>query len=364
MNWTPQQGDALQAIAAWLKDPSRQVFYLAGYAGTGKTTLTTEIAGMVKRVCFAAFTGKAASVMRRKGCDGATTIHSLIYTIERVLEGKPRFILRPDGDIKFADLVIIDECSMVDSTIGEDLLSFGKKVLVIGDPAQLPPVKGTGFFTAGRPDFLLTNVHRQAEGNPIIALSMAIREGRSIMPHEDGPLRVIKRAQVNAEIVLNADQVIVGLNKTRQQYNARMRTLLGFEGPPAKRDKLICLKNDRQVGVFNGTMWTVKEVEKLDFEDGDAYDLTVESLDEEVPNKCVTVRAEFFEGRETELHYTKLRGTHQFTYGYAITCHKSQGSQWDSVAVFDESGAFREDSRRWLYTAVTRAAEKLTLVVN
>lgn len=364
MNWTVQQQQALMAIEAWLKDPAQQVFRLFGYAGTGKTTLTKEVGAMVKRVCFAAFTGKAASVMRRKGCDGAGTIHSLIYMIERVLEGQPRFVLRADGEIAFCDLVIIDECSMVDNAIGEDLLSFGKKVLVIGDPAQLPPVRGQGFFTSQAPDFLLTEVHRQAQDNPIIALSMAIREGRRVVPPFDHEtVKCIQRAQLTPDLVLNAEQVIVGLNRTRQQYNARMRELLGFEGAPAKRDKLICLKNDRKTGVFNGTMWQAKSVEPSGYKDG-AYDITVSSLDEETPDKLVTVFSEFFEGGEPDVHYSKLRDTHQFTYGYAITCHKSQGSQWDNVTVFDESGAFRDDSRRWLYTAVTRAAERLTLVMN
>jgi exodeoxyribonuclease-5 len=363
MNWSPQQEQALAQVGAWLKDKhAPQVFKLFGYAGTGKTTLTKEIAGMVKSCCFGAFTGKAASVMRRKGCTGASTIHSLIYTIERVIDGKPHFVIARDSQVKFSDLVIIDECSMVDEYIGNDLLSFGKKVLVIGDPAQLPPVRGAGFFMRD-PNYTLTEVHRQAAGNPIIALSMAIREGSSVKPQQWDGVSIITRKEVTKETVLNADQVIVGLNRTRQQYNKRMRVLLGREGEPIAEDKLICLKNDQEIGVFNGTMWQAARVIPAEDRDG-AYDITVRSLDEETPDKVVTVPSEFFEGTESSLHWSELKGVQQFTYGYAITCHKSQGSQWDNITVFDESGTFREDARRWLYTAVTRASERLTLVLN
>ena len=71
---------------------------------------------------------------------------------------------------------------MVDEELGRDLLSFGKPVLVLGDPAQLPPVKGGGFFTEAEPDIMLTEVHRQAADNPIIRMSMVVREGGRLDP--------------------------------------------------------------------------------------------------------------------------------------------------------------------------------------
>ena len=179
MKWSPQQDDALMAVERWRKAGGQQVFRLFGYAGAGKTTLARHIAENAGGdVAFAAFTGKAAHVMRQKGCVGATTIHSLIYRPSRVEEeeGEPSFTIRHDAPAADADLIIIDECSMVDEDLGRDLLTFGKPVLVLGDPAQLPPVKGGGYFTEGEPDFMLTEIHRQAADNPIIRLSMAIRE--------------------------------------------------------------------------------------------------------------------------------------------------------------------------------------------
>ena len=127
---------------------------------------------------------------------------------------------------------------MVDEELGRDLLSFGTPVLVLGDPAQLAPVKGGGFFTEAEPDVMLTEVHRQARDDPIIRLSMIVREGeRARATASYGESRVISpRATSTASAVLAADQVLVGLNKTRRAYNARIRELLGLRGrcrPPA-----------------------------------------------------------------------------------------------------------------------------------
>ena len=72
---------------------------------------------------------------------------------------------------------MIDECSMVDAELGRDLMSFDVPVLVLGDPAQLPPIQGGGFFTEAEPDAMLTEVHRQAQDDPIVRLSMEVREG-------------------------------------------------------------------------------------------------------------------------------------------------------------------------------------------
>ena len=167
--FSPHQDDALKAVAQWLKakpgaNGTPQVFRLFGYAGTGKTTLARHLAeqsdGEVK---FAAFTGKAASVMRGKGCKGASTIHSLIYRARESGEEIPSFDLWDEAPASKAELIVIDECSMVDAELGRDLLSFGVPVLVLGDPAQLPPIQGGGFFTEAEPDAMLTEVHRQAD---------------------------------------------------------------------------------------------------------------------------------------------------------------------------------------------------------
>src|SRR5215207_5525113 len=187
MAWSPQQDEALVAVAAWLKRGEPQLFRLFGYAGTGKTTLAKHIAeGVEGEVAFGAFTGKAASVLRAKGCSEASTIHSMIYRTRESEEGGPHFVINRAGPASQADLIIIDECSMVDEELGRDLLSFKKPVLVLGDPAQLPPVKGGGFFTEAEPDVMLTEVHRQAADDPIVRMAMTIREGGRLSIGEYG----------------------------------------------------------------------------------------------------------------------------------------------------------------------------------
>ena len=146
---------------------------------------------------------------------------------------------------------------MVDEELGRDLLSFGQPVLVLGDPAQLPPVKGGGFFTEGEPDVMLTEVHRQAKDNPIIHLSMMVREGGRLETGSYGESRIIRRREIDAAAVMAADQVLVGLNKTRRLYNTRLRELNGYRDPmPAAGEKLVCLRNDKTKGLLNGGTWT------------------------------------------------------------------------------------------------------------
>jgi exodeoxyribonuclease-5 len=360
--WSSEQAAALDSVRRWLKEGEPQIFRLFGYAGVGKTTLARHIAeGARGEAAFAAFTGKAALVLRSKGCVGASTIHALIYRASEGTEGPPTFTLNHDGPASRAGLIVVDECSMVDAELGRDLLSFGKPILVLGDPAQLPPVKGGGFFTEAEPDVMLTQIHRQAEDNPIIRLSQIVRAGGEIAYGEYGESRVIRRDQIAAPDVLASDQVLVGMNRTRRLYNQRIRTLRGSSEPlPVAGDKLVCLRNDRTKGLINGGLWRVEELGgmKKDF-----VRMTIRSEDEptRAPAKVAVLKA-FFEGTEGDLPYPLRRESDEFDYGYALTVHKAQGSQWDDVIVFDESGAFREHRARWLYTGVTRAAKKLTIV--
>lgn len=369
--FSPQQDAALKAVSSWLNSSGGpQVFRLFGYAGAGKTTLAKEIAvGVNGEVLFGAFTGKAAHVLHQKGCHGASTIHSMIYTLDDGEREEPSFILNPDSPVRDASLVIIDEVSMVDEVLGRDLLSFSTPVLVLGDPAQLPPVRGTGFFTECEPDVMLTEVHRQAAESPIIRLATEVRQGGRLALGDYGDARVITRADVCHEDVLKADQVLVGLNKTRHSYNSRIRTLRGIDVPnPVVGDKLVCLRNSKEKRLLNGSLWTVREKpepKKRDRRDG-VTPLVIVPDDVGAAEREVDVRVknEFWTGREGDLEWQAKKGTQEFTFGYALTVHKSQGSQWDNVIVFDEASAFRDEARKWLYTAITRAAKQLTVVVN
>ncbi|POR42064.1 AAA family ATPase [Methylobacterium sp. V23] len=364
--FAPQQDAALKAISDWRKSGGQQVFRLFGYAGTGKTTLARRIADDVEgTVVFGAFTGKAASVMRQKGCHDAATIHSLIYRTKETEDGGPAFTLNRTGPVSKAELIVIDECSMVDSDLGNDLLSFDRPVLVLGDPAQLPPVRGGGFFTEAEPDVMLTDVHRQAADDPIVRMAMTVREGGRLTIGDYGESRIVSRRSIDPAVVLQADQVLVGMNKTRRLYNNRLRELAGHTDPmPAVGEKLVCLRNDRTKGLLNGSTWTVHAQRSSPRSDTVRLDVVPED-DPALRRRPVDIKVlkAVMSGSEEEIPAFLKRETDEFTYGYALTVHKAQGSQWDDVVLFDESFAFREHRARWLYTGLTRAAKRITVVV-
>jgi exodeoxyribonuclease-5 len=374
MQFSPQQDAALKAVSAWLKSGKPQIFRLFGFAGTGKTTLARHFAEQAGGdVQFAAFTGKAAQVLRSRGATNARTIHSLIYrprgeeAVEDEATGKtsiaPTFALNRQSPVAKAKLVIIDECSMVDEALGRDLMSFGTPILVLGDPGQLPPISGGGFFTDHEPDILLTEIHRQARDNPIIRLALDVREGREFMYGDYGTAQVIAKTDVTRELVLGADQVLVGTNKTRRRYNQRLRELKGFTAEfPQAGDKLVCLRNDPAKGLLNGSLWKVMTSSKETSKPG--INLLVSPEDEEPGRgiaKIKLLKAQF-EDPDADIPWQTRKRYDDFDYGYALTTHKAQGSQWPNVVLFDESWAFKETRQRWLYTAVTRAAERLTVV--
>lgn len=410
MDWSPDQEGALGAVGEWYRSGAEQVFRLFGFAGTGKTTLARHLAETTGgRVAFAAYTGKAASVLVSKGCP-ASTIHSLIYipysksknrlqALEAELDelvmdsgvsdrklrrvkalkqqiateknevNKPGFVLNMDSEVRELDLLIIDECSMVGMDMGQDLLSFGTKILVLGDPAQLPPVASGGFFTDHKPDYMLTSIHRQAENDPIIHLATQIRTGHALSVGDYGLSRVMKKDGLGPELPMAQDQIICGRNATRHGINRRCRELLGYDPTQVvvENEKIVCLKNNHELGVLNGTLWGVEwsDADTLDADE----DLVTLHLKEHGIESNLEIHAvawvEIFgkDPKAAEIDWWVRKDHEEFDYGYALTCHKAQGSQWDNVMVFDESSAFRDNAQRWLYTAVTRAAKSVTIVV-
>ncbi len=401
MKWSRQQDLALVAVKKFLKS-DKQLFHLFGHAGTGKTSLAKEIADNVSGlVLFGAYTGKAASVLQDKGCLGATTIHSMIYTSrakgkaklleleqqlvelldELVEEGlpianhkgvknlkkliqeesdalsEPYFILNSDSFAKEADLIIIDECSMVNKQIGEDLLSFGVKVLVLGDPAQLPPIKDTGYFTENViPDIMLDEIHRQAAENPIIHLATLARERKEIYLGRYGSSEVWE-ATPDIISLLGVDQVLCGRNRTRHAINGFMRKHMGYDTPlPLDGERVICGRNNHEIGLLNGVLFTIDQV--INTMGRKVFMKLIDSNGDIIE---VCSHDHYFLGDESNLRWFEERDAEKFDFGYAITTHKAQGSQWDKVLVRDESYVFKNNSHRWLYTAITRAAKDVII---
>jgi exodeoxyribonuclease V len=370
MQWNTQQDGALKAVDRWLKDyytsshgKKKQVFRLMGYAGTGKTTLARHFAESVNGdVCYGAYTGKAAVVMRKNGCSNAKTIHSMIYVPEVNDRGEVSFNLNRSGSaINDASLVIIDEVSMVDEEIGQDLLSFGKPILVLGDPAQLPPVKGAGFFTEAEPDIMLTDIRRQAKDDPIIYLATEIRNGNFPDIGEYGESRIV--GKISANLLTEVDQVLVGRNSTRERLNQKIRKILDYDNEfPVVGEKLICLKNDSKLGIFNGGMFNVESIVQKKYKTNFLH-LRLNDIDLGYINPLVKVHKSFFIDEVEKPDWKTLKDSQEFSWGHCLTTHKSQGSQWDSILVYgNEAYCFRDDKWRWLYTAVTRAVNKIILL--
>lgn len=399
----------------------KQIYRVDGYAGTGKSSaIMHTVDKMSGSTVFAAYTGKAASVLQSKGCANAQTIHSLIYKpsgsgkdrkqeaddlvleidqkLDDYIQGEkmtpeeaeeqeavqqlrsklahvtsiassPMFRRNVDSAIRDVDRVVIDESSMISDDIAHDLLSFDVPVLVMGDPGQLPPVYGQGFFSRGEPDFQLTEIHRQAEGSPIIQMSVKARKGERLALGMYGSSGVFNHVPEWAP--LQADQIIVGRNSTRRMTNDRMRELLGFVSSaatarqtlPKQGEKVICLRNNNKLGLLNGTLWTVVDCHSAST---DRVSLTIVPEEGGLP---ITVLAhdQYFTSPHNdpkrinqEIGFS-ITEAESFDYGYCITAHKAQGSQWGKVLIIDQSGSFPQPEK-WLYTAITRAIHDVWVV--
>ena len=369
MKWSPQQDSGLSGVETWFKShKKKQIFRLFGHAGTGKTTLAKHFASFIDgTVLFAAYTGKAALQLRKAGCENACTIHSLIYIAEEQPDGSAKFILNKNSPLKKAALLIVDECSMVDDKLAADIMKFGKPILVLGDPAQLPPIDGAGYFTNSEPDIMLTEIHRQALDNPIIYLATLVREGNALKVGDYGESSVLPKGKLSRAQVFESDQIISGRNATRTGLNTKARTYFEYEGLyPNIGEKLICLRNDKELSIFNGGMFRVlgyTNNESIVKPIAGKIMMRVQSEDDHIYPIQVKVRHELFNPDLPKPDFKLLKETQEFDFGYAITCHKSQGSQWGNTVIYDESWCFREQRINWLYTAITRAQDYTKVLV-
>jgi exodeoxyribonuclease-5 len=351
LTFSRDQQKALDAVMDWRAGSPRgdnQYTILGGLAGSGKTTLIAYLSSVWPNTAVAALCGKAAHVLRFKGVD-ATTIHSLIYLPFEDDEGKIRF--RRRRNLEGVETLIIDEASMIDNYLFSDLLSFKLPILFVGDHGQLEPI-GPNPGLMAHPNLRLEKIHRQAANSPILKLATAFRKGKPVKYGKDsrGKLQVLGKDDFD-RMVSPDYQIIVGFNKTRHEVNARAREMLGHKTLVAPGDKLICLRNNRNLGVFNGQQLTVREVAR---EAQDTIELAVETDD----GGTIVLPAWRDQFGQNLIEDFRSHDVALFDYGYAITAHKAQGSEWDNVLVLEEIDS-RWDARRWRYTVATRAKERL-----
>lgn len=346
---SPKQQEARAAIVKFMGS-DKPYFSLHGLAGSGKTTVIADIAREFDWTRICTLTGKAASVLRRKTGLMVSTIHSEFYEYigkEKDKRGKEqlKFVEAHEaGDLEDA-IVLIDECSMVNEAMANDILRTGARIVACGDPGQLPPVSGKQFFW--RPDFFLNEIHRQAQDSPIIRQAHAVRNGHPYQPDTD-LFRVVRKP--TDEDLLMAGTILCWTNKRRIAGNEYMRRLNGYSGYPQPGEPVICLRNVRDMGIFNGAVYTLLE----QFLPGQTEILI------DVDGTAVKVPMVEFHGVPTGLKHNEEALT-KFDFGYVMTVHKAQGSEWDNVVLIDEYGR-REDREKWLYTGITRAASRITVV--
>ena len=366
---------------------------ISGYAGTGKSTLVKfAIAALgvrEDRVAYATFTGKAAEVLRKKGNTGACTLHKLLY--DHFPKPGGGFIRKPKTSLDY-DVVVVDEVSMAPKSMIDMLLSHRVYVIFLGDPFQLPQInKDESHDILENAHIFLDEVMRQAAESEIIQISMKIRNGEPIDFMKGKEVIIIPKSELVEGHLTWADQILCGTNATRENMNRQMREIYGFSGLPQDGEKMICLRNywddcaDNGDALVNGTTGILRnpfetfrmipnyipidnhrmDVIQGDFVTSDGSTFNSVEMDKKFlidGVKCITDGKILF-------RLGKLKNKigdivpREFAFGYAITTHKAQGSEWDKVLVIEEKFPFsKEEHARWLYTAVTRASERLVLV--
>ena len=367
---------------------------ISGYAGSGKSTLVKFIVSALNipedEVCYVAYTGKAATVLKQKGCTNAMTAHKLLYWSSPTPTG--RFIFKPRTTLENPyQVIVVDEISMLPKPMWDLLLRHKVYILALGDPGQLPPInKDEDNHVLDNPHIFLDEIMRQAQESEIIRLSMHVREGNPLSTFEaaGAQVQIFRPNQIVSGMYSWADQILCATNAKRIELNNYIRSQKGFNpNAPEIGDKIISLRNHWQTistsgswALTNGAIGTITkyDIEKphLPFYISQTpieYMMTDMVLEDEdtfirlpIDYQHFITGAPSLTPRQSYLlnkNENAPDAPFEFAYAYAITTHKAQGSEWDKVLVFEEGFPFnKEEHRRWLYTAVTRAKDKLVLI--
>lgn len=439
------QKRAVEKLQYWFRyrTQQQQVFTVHGFAGTGKTSMVRVAlesidvpiaeAGEAGGAVFAAYTGRAAkNITKRNGGIPATTLHQLLYApqaasieelaaceaeikgveaalanaagserieLQCVLQrlqrrliklSEPQWVKKEGGAVADAALIVVDECSMADMRITDDVRALGKPIIVLGDPGQLaPPSNQRGGFETDRPDVFLTRIERQAEDNSLVRLSLAIREGQPLrcmnqIAQDGSGVWIGPQEQMSADYLLrNTDQVLCFMRVTREVWNARMKRSAGILHPypighPGER--VTCTKNDHDIGIMNGETVQFSHVRPHGTSDRLFHALVHGEFEgSPIPDPVEVVGYNGLFVDDPEFNWDKQRvlqqrlasaaeqrlrrGSFEACWAWTITTHKAQGSEWPSVALIDD-GMGRNNAalrQRLLYTAITRASHRIVI---
>lgn len=378
----------------WWHRQDDQVFEISGRAGTGKTTVINyfieRIGLKLDEVLFVAYMGKAVNIMARNGLP-AKTIHSAIYKLEEKYardehgkiiikdNGKPKikyeFVLKRNIG-KNIKLIVVDEGSMVPENIAHDLLSYDIPIVALGDLNQLPPVFGEPYFLKN-PNVILKQIMRQAEGNPIIWLANEVLEGRELHYGVYGSSSVIPKKDLTEFHFRNGDMILTGTNRLRHNINMycreELKRIKKLEYPHIG-EKIVCRKNNWSREIGNGIYLTNGLTGFVDYVYPDSYNKRTMKIDFRPDfTKKVFRNVEFdykhlyeVPGKNDEDGLNKDYGFYydKIEFAYALSTYLSQGSQWDSVLYLHEDFMRdKEDRKRHIYTAITRAAKQINIVI-
>ena len=395
MQLTKKQEEGLRLAIARYKNKEKYTV-IAGFAGSGKSTLIKFIVEALKNedditdedIVYTCFTGKACNVLIKKGLQNSFTLHKLLYESKPLANGQ---YLRLPKDYIDAKIVVVDEVSMAPKELIDALFTYDVYVICCGDPGQLPPIsKNDDNHLLDHPHVFLDEIMRQAQESEIIRLTMDIRNGKSIPNSYDGKeVKIFPKKELNSGMLLWADQILTATNNTRININNTVRKLLNKPENPANGDKVICLRNywddvnDNFDALVNGTIGTLKNVKervqyipkKCDVSGIHKFNVIDAKFVDEFNSTYDTFNMDkqlFINGKNSldwntsyKLMKNKYRYIipYEFTYGYAITCWKAQGSEWEKVLVIEENFPFdKEEHKKFLYTAITRASDKVVLI--
>lgn len=394
ITYNTQQLDAIQKAIKWFFTDSykNNLFVIGGLAGCGKSTVVKVIIRMLglsnDDVIFATLTSKASLVLRLKG-NPSNTIHKTFYSVYK--KGKTfRFSLKKQISNNIR-LIVIDEVSMVNLNMINDILSFNIPVIALGDFGQLSPIFGGNIFDIRKPDVFLTMVMRQSDESGILDLATKARAGEPI------PLGQYKASNVTTlekvwDNISNYDLVLCYSNKTRRLYNSIIRKQKGYTNIyPQKGEKVLCLVNnynyeieydDIPIYLNNGLMGYVQNDCNIINETGELETCELTFIPEFINDtdeshkfkiKCfkevfdqynIDISKEPFieQMMNEEVDDDFLGEIGMIDFGYCLTVHKSQGSEANNVLVLNDFKGSSDNYNKWLYTAITRAKKSVTIV--